>query len=222
MEAENFTGRVDRNSQSWVLRSNVTGYMGAGFMVAEPGRPLIDTNFATTSAELQWRVNFETAGTYRVWLRGLAGNTSSDSVHVGLDGQAVASADRMTLATLNAFTWFQTTMDGPVATINVPTAGLHTVNVWTRESGFRVDRLLLTSNTGLTPTGNGPPESQRSSGSLVGSIGPTSLHGGGEAAAMVPAMLLVFLVNGMVVMASVLRPRRQTQRRSGLVRLPGG
>jgi hypothetical protein len=191
-------------------------------MVAEPKRPVVDANFATTSAELQWRVNFETAGTYRVWLRGLAGNTSSDSVHVGLDGQAVATADRMTLATLNAFTWFQTTMDGPVATINVPTAGLHTVNIWTRESGFRVDRLLLTTDASLTPTGNGPPESQRSSGGAVGSTGPTSLHGGGESAAIVPSVLLVILVNGLVVMASALRPRRQTLHRSGVARLRGG
>jgi N-acetylneuraminic acid mutarotase/glucose/arabinose dehydrogenase len=222
VEAENFTGRVDRNSQSWVLRTNKTGYVGAGFMVPEPNRPLIDTNFATTSAELQWNVNFETAGTYRVWLRGLAGNTSSDSVHVGLDGQAVASADRMQMATLNAFTWFQTTMDGPVATINVPTAGLHTVNIWTRESGFRVDRLLLTSDAGLTPTGNGPPESQRA-GAAVGAIGPTSLHGGVESAAIVPGIMLVLLVNGLVVMASALRPRRHDPAPpSGPARLPGG
>ena len=92
-------------------------------------------------------MQFATAGTYRVWLRGRAATTADDSVHVGLDGQAVATADRITLNTLNAYGWTNSTSDGPVATL-VISAGLHTISVWQREDGFYLDRLLLTTNTG--------------------------------------------------------------------------
>ena len=40
-------------------------------------------------------------------------------------------------------------MDGPVATLNVTTAGLHTINVWMREDGARIDRVLLTNSRDL-------------------------------------------------------------------------
>ena len=36
--------------------------------------------------------------------------------------------------------------DGPVATLVIPTAGVHTINVWMREDGFYLDRLLLTTS----------------------------------------------------------------------------
>ena len=52
-------------------------------------------------------------------------------------------------------------MDGPVATINVTSAGLHTIHIWMREDGFRFDKLLLTTNQGYTPGGAGPAESPR-------------------------------------------------------------
>src|SRR5262249_61117295 len=96
-------------------------------------------------------------GTYYVWLRGFVTNGSNDSIHVGLDGQPVATADRMTSSTYNTWEWFKTTMDGPPATLSVATGGQHTVNVWMREDGFRLDRLLLTTDPSYVPTGIGPP-----------------------------------------------------------------
>ena len=111
-------------------------------------------------------MQFSTPGTYYVWPRGLATNGGNDSVHVGLDGQAVASAARMTFpsASYSSWAWFQSTMDGPVATLQVTSAGLHTINVWMREDGFRLDRLLLTTSASYAPAGEGPPESTRASG----------------------------------------------------------
>src|SRR6185436_19422079 len=48
-----------------------------------------------------------------------------------------------------------------VATINVTTTGIHTLNLWMREDGAIVDKVLLTSNTSYTPSGVGPAESSR-------------------------------------------------------------
>ena len=47
----------------------------------------------------------------------------------------------------------------PVTT-NVTEAGLHTLHIWQREDGLRLDRILLTTDDGYIPTGEGPPESE--------------------------------------------------------------
>jgi PKD repeat protein len=163
MEAEHFAESVNRNSQSWIKRTDTAGSVGTGFMRAEPdsGATTDDTNYPTTRPELRYRVQISTPGTYYVWLRGYATDDSNNSVHVGLNGQAVASADKISTSTFNSWTWIQSTRDGPVATVNISSAGLYTINLWMREDGFRVDRVLLTTNSSLTPSGNGPAESPR-------------------------------------------------------------
>ena len=94
-------------------------------------------------------------------MRGQGATSTDDSLHVGLDGAALASSDR--LSTFNStWTWSRETMDGVVATINVTSAGVHTVNLWMREDGMVVDKLLLTTSSGYAPSGSGPAESPRS------------------------------------------------------------
>jgi hypothetical protein len=163
MEAENFAESVSRNNQSWIKRTDIAGSVGTGFMRAEPdsGVTTDDTTYPTTRPELRYRVQINTPGTYYVWLRGYATDDSNNSVHVGLNGQATASADKISTSTFNSWTWIKSTRDGPVATLNISSAGLHTINLWMREDGFRVDRVLLTTNSSLTPSGNGPVESPR-------------------------------------------------------------
>jgi hypothetical protein len=53
----------------------------------------------------------------------LAANTNNNSVSVGFDGQPTTTADRVSIGTFNAWMWVRSTMDGPVATLVVPTAG---------------------------------------------------------------------------------------------------
>ena len=50
-------------------------------------------------------------------------------------------------------------LPGSPVTINVTEAGLHTLHLWIREDGLRLDRILLTTDSGYNPIGNGPPES---------------------------------------------------------------
>ncbi len=61
-------------------------------------------------------------------------------------------------------------MDGPVATVVIPSAGVHTVSVWMREDGMRLDRVILTTDPAFVPTAAGPPESSRGiAGAVVAS-----------------------------------------------------
>jgi hypothetical protein len=120
----------------------------------------VNTGYTTGSPQLDFPIQFTTTGTYNVWLRGSAATGDDDSCHVGLDGQGPASSDRIsTFGT--SLGWTRATMDGPVATIVVSTTGVHTLNLWMREDGLVIDRLLLTTNGGFTPSGAGPAESPR-------------------------------------------------------------
>ena len=76
---------------------------------------------------------------------------------MGLDGQAVASADRIS-GFGDEWTWSSSTMDGIVATIVVDQPGVHTIDVWMREDGFEWDKLVITSNSTFMPGGSGPAE----------------------------------------------------------------
>jgi hypothetical protein len=160
IEAEKYTQLISRGGKSWSLTNTPTGFVGQGAMFSGPNTGAqVDTNYTTTTPEMQYRIKFSTPGTYHVWLRGQAGNQQDNAAHVGLNGQAIASADRMTVNPGNSWQWSKSTMDGPVATINIPSAGVYTLNVWMREDGLKIDRLLLTTNATLVPSGAGPPES---------------------------------------------------------------
>jgi hypothetical protein len=165
VDAENSHASIARGGQQWAVYRNGSrpaGSVCGGAMVSEPDSGVqIDAGYATTAPERQYRIQFTAPGTYYVWLRAWAANTNNNSVNVGLDGQPTTTADRISVGTLNAWTWVRGTMDGPVATLVVPTAGQHTVNVWMREDGMWIDRMLLTTSSTFVPGGQGPPESSR-------------------------------------------------------------
>ena len=130
-------------------------------MVANPNNAAnIDTGYTTGSPQLDYRVNFLTTGTYQVWVRGLGAGTADRTVHSGIDGTGPASADRLSGFT-GTLGWQKATLDGASATISVTAAGLHTINIWMREDGFQIDKILLTTSASFTPTGAGPAESAR-------------------------------------------------------------
>ena len=135
-------------------------------------------NFVGNSPRLDFLVNFNRTGTHYVWVRGVGLTTGDDSVHVGIDGVGVASADRIPGFTPTA-SWRANTLDGVVATVNVDTAGEHTINVWMREDGFRLDKLLLTTSASYTPTGAGPAESPRGGGGGTPTVATPTLSPNG-------------------------------------------
>jgi hypothetical protein len=161
IEAENFDANVSQGGHDWI-QVFPGGYSGSGAMQALPN---IETNnntgYVTNSPRLDFVVNFVKTGTHYVWLRGIGANNKDDSVHVGLDGTGLSTSDRITIFN-PTWTWSKSTIDGPVATINVSSPGVHTVNVWMREDGFVLDKLVLTVNASYTISGEGPAESPRS------------------------------------------------------------
>ncbi len=184
MEAERYDAKVPRSGKDWVLQTSQSGYSGSGYLTALPNSGVNqNTGYTTASPELVYNVLFSATGTYYVWVRGAAPTTSDDSLHAGLDGTGPASADR-----LNGFgtgwSWRQSTADSVPATLQITTPGLHTIHLWMREDGLKVDKLLLRKNSSTTaPSGTGPAESPRVSvgGDTTAPSGSVTINGGAAA-----------------------------------------
>ena len=163
IEAEHPHANISRSGKSWTNQTTQTGFAGEGYFEAGPDTNVIydtSTGFATVSPELQYQVQIQTTGTYYVWVRGYGKDGGSDSVHVGLDGVS-ASSDRLNNFALGSYSWTKSTWDSVAATVNITTAGTHTLNVWMREDGFIFDKIILTQDPNYIPSGVGPQESAR-------------------------------------------------------------
>ena len=182
MEAEHFDQPISRSSHDWLLKTTQTGFSGSGYMEALPNTgATINTGYTTTSPELVFNVQVTTTGTYYVWVRGAGPSGNDDTIHSGLDGTGPASADRIS-GFGTGWTWKRDTMDGVPATLIVGTSGLHTIHLWMREDGFKVDKLLLRKSTSSTaPSGTGPAESLRITVGDNPPSGTITINGGAPA-----------------------------------------
>ncbi|CAN0352469.1 unnamed protein product, partial [Ectocarpus sp. 4 AP-2014] len=145
-EAEDYHDKLVGATDDWTVESDQTGYTGTGFVHAGPDDGTLygtSPGYLSGSPRLDYQVDFAAAGTYYVWVRGMKADGSSDSVHVGLDGQANTTADRIQVLG-TGFNWNQGRVGGGIATLVVPSAGVHTVNIWMREDGVRIDKLVVT------------------------------------------------------------------------------
>lgn len=162
MEAENAHVHTPRSSQAWLTATTLSGYVGAAYQQVLPdvGALYLTGTVTTASPELQYQVTFANPGLYRVWVRGAAVDPAGDSLHIGLNGVVGSTAVDLTGFRFNEWTWSAQTAVG-LASVTIPEPGVYTITVWAREDGLRVDRLLLTSDMGFTPSGAGPAESPR-------------------------------------------------------------
>lgn len=162
MKATSIT--VNTVVRRWEASTARPGYTGAGSMQSLPNSGLnLTTNLLTTSPRLDYSVRFSTPGTYKVWIRGdAAGGDADDSVHIGLDGVQVATSKDISMERATSFLWTTKRMNTTApATLVIPAAGVYTINLWMREDGAYVDRILLTTNQAYVPTGTGPAVSDR-------------------------------------------------------------
>jgi hypothetical protein len=165
IEAENFDENVPKSPHTWIFVTEPEDFSGTGAMQSTPTDPGggagNDTGYVENSPRLDFEVNFTKTGTHYIWIRGYGQDGNSDSCHAGINGEDVPSAYRFWSFT-TSYTWLNVTdSDPPRRTIDVPSAGVHTVNVWMREDACIVDKVVLTTNPDYTPTGEGPEESHR-------------------------------------------------------------
>lgn len=179
IESENFTGSAAGTGtagSAWNPTTGKTGYSGARALQALPNSS-VNTSDATIGPRLDYAVNFTTTGTYYIWVRMLGPNGSDDSLHAGLDGTAASFGGSGMTDSSNAWTWVGSVNSTRVQ-VNVTTTGVHTLNVWMREDGTYLDKVLMTTSSTFTPSGTGPSES-----ALGGNVGPLVSAGADQSTA---------------------------------------
>lgn len=160
MEAENFNSNISRWGNSWNLKKASAGYVGEGYMVVPDNNVYLDSRYHVYKmAELIYKINFQTPGTYFVWIRGRAAKKADDGIHSGRDNSISMSADNIHGFAAD-FSWSRETWDGAPAKITIPAAGIHTFHLFMCKDGLEVDRILLTTDTtSAPPAGEGPAQS---------------------------------------------------------------
>jgi MYXO-CTERM domain-containing protein len=192
IDAEHFSARHGAGGHAFRVITYPHDYAGDGSVISGPDvGAQIDAPSTASAPRLEYEVDFDEAGTYYVWIRGHAfGDGDRDSAHVAIDGMVPATAEAITFTNSAEWRWTGDTMDGGRASIEVTSAGRHTVGLVMREDGTIVDRVLLTADASYTPSGRGPDET-RASAPAPTADGGVNADGGasrdGGAAAMEPS-----------------------------------
>ncbi|RCW36817.1 hypothetical protein [Marinilabilia salmonicolor] len=114
------------------------------------------------SPKLDYRIHFSTPGVYYIWARGQSYDHYGNSFHVGMNGKPVESSDKIEcLGENNTWIWDKDTKDNAPATIEIKEAGPVTINIWPREDGIQIDKLVLTLDDAYQPENEGPEANMR-------------------------------------------------------------
>ncbi len=163
IEAENYATSRTYDKQSWSVSRAHNGFAGSGAVVVEPDRGVrIRSRYNKRSPELTYPVYFTRTGRYYIWLRVWADDDESNSLHLGLDGEARRSASYIGTEIYGRWIWTRKQLDGDeYASLDITSAGTKDLNLWMREDGLYVDRIILTTDRYYAPSADGPAESAR-------------------------------------------------------------
>ncbi len=170
IEAEHFAsqnlGSGSASSSLWVTTTNFPGYSGSAAMYSSPNNG-VNTGLSTNGPRMNYLVRIDTAASYYIYVRGrpeTPDQGNNDSFHAGIDGTAVTlSGTGFTGYGSNANNFHWRRWSAPVSL----TAGQHNLNIWMREDGMVVDRVILSTNSSLLSNGStstGPAESNAPAG----------------------------------------------------------
>jgi arylsulfatase A-like enzyme len=160
MEAENYHLQEERGGKSWQNVSLQHSSFGESLQILPDSGTLIDNDYESLSSHLVYRANFGAAGRYYVWARARGTAPGSDSLHVGINGEAVESG-RLIEEIFDYWWWTSQRRSGARAYIDVPSAGVHEFDVWMREDGVIIDKFILTSDANFEPSGQGLTENRQ-------------------------------------------------------------
>jgi len=182
MEAENYDDNIPQGDHTWEFVTEPAGFSGAGAMRALPdtGDLIINDpgDYLIQCPRLDYKVNFVRSGTHYIWVRCYMISNETNSCHVGINGTHNATSDRVgNIMTYLEWLWAgDTELDQyERLTMDIPSPGDYTINVWMREDGYWFDKIVFTTNPDYTPTGLGPEESVR--GPRIKAFKPTPENG---------------------------------------------
>ena len=161
LEAEAAQGNLAGIESRWALSMARNGYVGSGYVKSElsNGSTGNAATCSTGSAKLSFQIQFTDPGDYLVWVRALSARDENAVLCIGID-DSPARPSKIGGFAVGQWSW-SSDGDGDPAMVEVDSPGPHTVNVWVSDGGVAVDRLLLTTDHSMTPTGLGPDPSGR-------------------------------------------------------------
>jgi hypothetical protein len=111
---------------------------------------------ASTAGIATYAFNIGTAGSYRIWGRVRTATTDNDSFWVRVDEGTWYQWNN--IPTGAGWHWDDVHNSGAMdATLDFDvTAGEHTLSIAYRELGTDIDKILITDDAALVPTGEGP------------------------------------------------------------------
>lgn len=176
IEAEHYdrstSGSGSASGLNWFLSTSRSGYEGSGYMTTS--NTGVNVGHNSNGPQLEYDINFTQTGTYYVWARLNSDNSSSNSVHFGLDGTPVTfQAQGFSNSNYDVWDWHDELSNGHAVTIDVSTPGIHTLNMWMREDGTAVDKIMVVQDSSRTPFTHG----------LNGNTNPFTLGAGQQSSA---------------------------------------
>ncbi|MCK4887357.1 MAG: DUF362 domain-containing protein [Planctomycetes bacterium] len=164
IEAENFYANTKGSGQasqnSWQNRYGCNSSNDQYVQVLPNIGININLQIETQSPCLSYYIYFNETGKYYLWLKAAGGNSENNSVHFGIDAVAISyhndSAAQISGGV--SFRWDSVCGNETRPTINLSTAGYHTVNIWMREDGAALDKIALTKSSSYNPSADEPQQ----------------------------------------------------------------
>jgi hypothetical protein len=155
IEAENYYQLTHTETHQWQDVYSPDGFSDRAAVAATPDNgERIQRNYENTSPSLKYQISFTETGRYYIWVRACA-KGNDNSLHAGLNGNSVASSQAITLPVKRNWVWTNLTGKGEIAYLNVQNTGTQTLDVWMREDGLVLDKIILTTDASFVPTGFG-------------------------------------------------------------------
>ncbi|MDH3441667.1 MAG: sulfatase-like hydrolase/transferase, partial [Gammaproteobacteria bacterium] len=158
IEAENYHLREARGGQNWQSVSLRHSSFEASLQALPNSGTTRSTNYETSSPHLVYRFVAEQPARYYVWIRARGASNSDDSLHVGLDGIPVESGRALTNIA-STWSWTSTRDNAERAYVDITAMNEYELDIWMREDGVVIDKILLTTDATFRPYGKGPVES---------------------------------------------------------------
>lgn len=162
MEAEHFHDKVARGGAEWRVLSQL-GRSGDSVKVFPDVSPSVTADYATSSAELTYKIYFFTTGSFPVTVFRIPTLNTNGSCRLGLSLDSAAVQTLRGADSTDDASWSQNVVEHIEklsGTVQVTTPGYHTLHVWKVDPSMAVDRIVIDTGK-LKPSYLGPPESYR-------------------------------------------------------------
>lgn len=160
IEAESFDFQVPGTGPGQgILWESQSGIEDASASAAVRSWPGVGTSLGDSAvgARLVFPVWFNQPGTYFAWVRTAAPQGGGGTLHLGLDGMPITYGGNGMGSASPDWGW-SNSVHG-VVSFAVAAPGKRSLDVWVREGGTWLDRLLVTTDPQEVPVGLGPPAS---------------------------------------------------------------